>query len=93
LLAILPLVILGGTTIREFAIPLMIGIICGAVSSIFIASPIFYELNRIGSKSGKRSRYSASLKQLDTKQTGYGAKGKGKKSKSKRRGPYDGAVV
>ncbi|MDR2610043.1 MAG: protein translocase subunit SecF [Clostridiales Family XIII bacterium] len=93
MLAVLPLVIFGGTTIREFAVPLMIGIICGAASSIFIASPIFYELNRIGGKNGKRSRYSASLKQTNAKETGYGAKGKGKQSKSKRRGPYDGAVV
>jgi SecD/SecF fusion protein len=93
LLAVIPLVIFGGDTIREFAIPLLIGIICGAASSLFIASPIFYELNRIGNKGGKKSRYSASLKQTNSKDTGYGAKGKGKQSKSKRRGPYDGAVV
>jgi SecD/SecF fusion protein len=93
LLAVIPLVVFGGTTIREFAVPLLIGIICGAASSIFIASPIFYELNRIGNKSGKRSRYSASLKQSNSKNTGYGAKGKHKQSKANRRGPYDGAEV
>jgi SecD/SecF fusion protein len=48
LLAIVPLVILGGETIQAFAVPLMIGIIAGACSSIFIASPIYYELTRIG---------------------------------------------
>jgi hypothetical protein len=47
--AIIPLIILGGETIREFVVPLLIGIIAGACSSIFIASPIYYELTRIGS--------------------------------------------
>lgn len=44
ILAIIPLFILGGQTIREFTLPLMIGIVAGAGSSIFIASPIYYQL-------------------------------------------------
>jgi SecD/SecF fusion protein len=48
ILAIVPLIIFGGETIREFVVPLMIGIIAGACSSIFIASPIYYELTRVG---------------------------------------------
>jgi SecD/SecF fusion protein len=47
-LVLIPLIIFGGDTIREFTVPLMIGIIAGACSSIFIASPIYYELSRIG---------------------------------------------
>jgi SecD/SecF fusion protein len=49
ILAIIPLIIFGGDTIREFVVPLLIGIIAGACSSIFIASPVYYELTRIGS--------------------------------------------
>ncbi|MDR2163842.1 MAG: protein translocase subunit SecD [Clostridiales Family XIII bacterium] len=48
ILAIIPLIIFGGETIREFVVPLLIGIIAGACSSIFIASPVYYELTRIG---------------------------------------------
>jgi len=43
-LAIIPLYILGGQTIRDFTLPLMVGIVAGAASSIFIASPIYYEI-------------------------------------------------
>jgi SecD/SecF fusion protein len=44
IVAIIPLYVLGGQTIREFTLPLMIGIIAGASSSICIASPIYYQL-------------------------------------------------
>jgi len=44
LLAIIPLLALGGESIRQFAIPLMVGITAGTASSIFIASPIYYQL-------------------------------------------------
>jgi preprotein translocase SecF subunit len=44
ILAIIPLYILGGETIREFTLPLVIGITAGATSSIFIASPVYFEL-------------------------------------------------
>lgn len=46
-LAIIPLFILGGQTIRDFTLPLIIGIIAGAASSIFIASPVYYELCQV----------------------------------------------
>lgn len=36
------LFILGVTSIREFSLPLMIGLICGSYSSIFIATEIWY---------------------------------------------------
>ena len=42
--AIIPLFILGGETIRQFTLPLIIGITAGTASSIFIASPIYYQL-------------------------------------------------
>ncbi|MDR0569901.1 MAG: protein translocase subunit SecD [Clostridiales Family XIII bacterium] len=53
-IAIIPLLIMGGSSIREFALPLMIGIIAGAASSIFICSPIYYEI----SSALNRPRYS-----------------------------------
>lgn len=43
-LAIIPLFILGGETIRAFTLPLIVGIIAGTASSIFIASPVYYDL-------------------------------------------------
>ncbi|HML38490.1 MAG TPA: protein translocase subunit SecF [Bacillota bacterium] len=42
--AIVPLCILGGETIRDFTLPLIIGIAAGTCSSIFIASPLYYQL-------------------------------------------------
>ena len=42
--AIIPLAILGGETIRNFTLPLIIGIAAGTGSSIFIASPIYYQI-------------------------------------------------
>ncbi len=38
------LYILGVTSIRDFALPLMVGIVCGAYSSIFLAGSIWYLL-------------------------------------------------
>ncbi|MDR1778743.1 MAG: protein translocase subunit SecD [Clostridiales Family XIII bacterium] len=85
-LAILPLVIFGGTTIRQFAIPLMVGILCGACSSIFVASPLFFELNRIGGGGARRkTRYLTAA--------GTPAKGKKKADEAAdetRRGGEDG---
>lgn len=46
LLAITCLYILGVSAIRDFAFPLIIGVLAGTYSSIFIASPIWYLLER-----------------------------------------------
>ncbi len=45
--AVIPLLIMAGLTIREFIMPLMVGFAAGAASSIFIASPIYYDLCQI----------------------------------------------
>lgn len=55
-LVIIPLFILGGSTIRQFTLPLMIGIIAGCGSSIFVCSPIYYELCRITGSSGYKGK-------------------------------------
>lgn len=86
ILVMIPLIIWGGEAIRQFAIPLLIGIVAGAASSIFICSPIYYELCQL---TGKR-------KYID-KPKGKG-KGSSKKSKSSRKkekskAKGDGAVV
>jgi len=41
---ITPLIFIGGEVIRQYAVPLVIGIVVGTLSSIFIASPLFYDL-------------------------------------------------
>ena len=53
LLSMIPLAIMVSTSIREFVIPLMIGVLVGTYSSIFLCSPIFYEL----SKGEKKIKY------------------------------------
>jgi preprotein translocase subunit SecF len=45
LLSLTALIILGGEVIRDFAMTLMVGIIVGTFSSIFIASPVLIEWN------------------------------------------------
>ena len=38
--------ILGGTTIRGFALIMLVGVVLGTYSSIFVASPILYEIEK-----------------------------------------------
>ena len=48
------LYILGVSSVKEFALPLMIGIVCGTYSSIFLASSIWYILRtKVGAKAKK----------------------------------------
>lgn len=55
LATLLSLAIFGGAILREFPIILIIGIVMGTYSSIFIASPILYEIEkRWGDKSGHK---------------------------------------
>ncbi len=51
LLTLLAIYFLGGATVRLFALVLIIGIICGTYSSIFIASPLLVVWARWGRKS------------------------------------------
>ncbi len=43
LIVMIPLYLMVSTSIREFILPLMVGVIVGAYSSVFICSPIYYE--------------------------------------------------
>ena len=46
LLVMLPLFFMASSELRGFLIPLIIGVFVGTYSSIFLCSPLFYELTR-----------------------------------------------
>ncbi|MBQ7245774.1 MAG: protein translocase subunit SecD [Firmicutes bacterium] len=46
LLAMVPLVLMVSSSVREFVIPLMIGVLVGTFSSVFLTSPILYEFSK-----------------------------------------------
>ena len=46
MLALLPLLFLGSASTQHFALTLMIGVIAGAYSSIFLASPLLVVLHK-----------------------------------------------
>ena len=52
------LAVLGVDSIRQFAIPLIVGIICGCYSSVCVASPLWYLLSGKGEKQQKSVTYS-----------------------------------
>ncbi len=56
LLVLLALFILGGESIRYFALALIIGITLGTYSSIFVASPILVDWNRLNQKPVKAKK-------------------------------------
>lgn len=58
IIVMIPLLIMAGDAIRVFVLPLMVGIIAGAYSSIAICSPLYYEF----SKAGNMSKYEKQLK-------------------------------
>lgn len=47
------LYILGVTAIREFALPLMVGIVCGAYSSVCITGALWYTMSTLSTKKNK----------------------------------------
>ncbi len=53
MICMIPLLIMVSSSIREFVIPLMAGVLVGTYSSIFLCTPLFYEM----SKSDRRSKY------------------------------------
>lgn len=57
-----PLCIMVSSSIREFIIPLMIGVFIGCYSSIFICSPVLYDLTKEESKYEKQIKASKKKK-------------------------------
>lgn len=47
IMAIIPLFVLGGDSIREFTLPLIVGVSAGTISSISMASPLYYDICRL----------------------------------------------
>lgn len=64
LICMVPLFLMVSTTIREFVLPLMVGVLVGTYSSIFLCSPLFYEF----SKSEDRSKYLTAQKAREKKE-------------------------
>ena len=62
LIVMVPLAVIAGEAIREFVLPLMVGVIAGAYSSIAICSPLYYEFSRPGSMSKYEKQVKASRK-------------------------------
>lgn len=58
LVVMIPLLVMVSTEIREFIVPLMVGVIVGCYSSIFLCTPVYYEL----SKSEDTSKYERQTK-------------------------------
>ena len=50
-ICMIPLFLMVSTSIREFVLPLMVGVIVGTYASIFLCSPLFYEFSRNENKS------------------------------------------
>ena len=45
LVVMVPLYLMATPALREFVLPLMVGVIVGCLSSIFMCSPIYYDLS------------------------------------------------
>ncbi|MEG0662733.1 MAG: protein translocase subunit SecF, partial [Anaerovoracaceae bacterium] len=60
LIVMVPLYIMASDSIREFVLPLMIGVLAGCLSSIFVCSPLYYEF----SKGKDRSKYEKQIAKM-----------------------------
>ncbi|MGI6205538.1 MAG: protein translocase subunit SecF [Anaerovoracaceae bacterium] len=57
-----PLIIICGTTIREFIVPILVGVIASTCSSIFIATSLWYDIMRLTDKNSPKNRERAKKK-------------------------------
>ena len=57
------LYILGVTSIREFALPLMVGVISGTYSSICIATELWFEM-KVRQKASSKAKKGAKAKNM-----------------------------
>ena len=55
LVALLALYLLGGVVIRPFALVLILGVVVGTYSSIFVASPVLMEIEQRGARRARRT--------------------------------------
>lgn len=57
--------LLGVTNIKMFALPLMIGIVAGAYSSIFITGPLWYDMKKSKNTDKEVNQYKSQNKKDD----------------------------
>jgi len=55
LFVLLALYFMGGVTLKHFVLAMLIGVVAGTYSSIFCASPIWYDLKRMEKKTGYKT--------------------------------------
>ena len=63
IVCMIPLFIMVSASIREFVLPLMIGVIVGTYSSIFLCSPLLYEFSKNEDKSIYVTKHKKSKKE------------------------------
>lgn len=73
LIVMVPMVIMAGEAIREFVLPLMVGVIAGTYSSICVCSPLYYELGRRGRTTEYQKQVKEAEKKAKKKKTYIGA--------------------
>ena len=56
LVMVVLLYILGTDSVKEFALPLIVGVVAGTYSSIFVASPLWFDLSRLGKGKKKEAK-------------------------------------
>ncbi len=52
LVVMIPLIVMTSDTIREFMVPLVMGVLVGTASSVFLCSPVYYQLYKATTASG-----------------------------------------
>jgi SecD/SecF fusion protein len=84
-LAVLPLYLFGGVVLRDFALAMLLGLIVGSYSSVFVASPIVFawrkEVKRVEIKREKVIELAAQQQKRQEKRTATRTKKKGGKKK------------
>lgn len=79
---VLCLFVLGSSSIREFALTLMAGIVCGAYSSVCITGPVWYFMKKKEKNAGKGAKKAVTAKNLlGSKEETTVAKRTGKRQK------------
>lgn len=65
---VLVLYIMGVSSIREFALPLMVGIVCGTYSSVCLAGSLWFEMNRRREKALAAAKEEARAREKEAKE-------------------------
>ncbi len=77
-LATVPMLFLVSTQLAQFVLPLMVGVLVGTYSSIFLCSPLYYEFNK-GEEKSKYLAQQKARKRIEEKKKRSESKGDAKK--------------